>query len=48
MKSFYLKPKLFSVLKNYKKDQIVKDITAGVIVAIIALPSFFKNEEEKK
>ena len=38
MKSFYLKPKLFSVLKNYKKDQIVKDITAGVIVAIIALP----------
>ena len=38
MKSSYLKPKLFSVLKNYKKDQIVKDITAGVIVAIIALP----------
>ncbi len=38
MKSFYLKPKLFSVLKNYKKEQIVKDITAGVIVAIIALP----------
>ena len=38
MKSFYLKPKLFSVLKNYKKDQLVKDIIAGVIVAIIALP----------
>lgn len=38
MKSFYLKPKLFSVLKNYKKDQLVKDIVAGVIVAIIALP----------
>lgn len=38
MKSFYLKPKLFSVLKNYKKDQFVKDIVAGVIVAIIALP----------
>lgn len=38
MKNFYLKPKLFSVLKNYKKEQIVKDITAGVIVAIIALP----------
>ena len=38
MKSFYLKPKLFSVLKNYKKDQFVKDIIAGVIVAIIALP----------
>lgn len=38
MKSFYLKPKLFLVLKNYKKDQFVKDIVAGVIVAIIALP----------
>ena len=38
MKSFYLKPKLFSVLKNYNKEQIVKDIIAGVIVAIIALP----------
>lgn len=38
MKNFYLKPKLFSVLKNYKKEQIVKDVTAGVIVAIIALP----------
>lgn len=38
MKNFYLKPKLFSVLKNYKKDQLVKDIIAGVIVAIIALP----------
>ncbi len=38
MKNFYLKPKLFSVLKNYKKDQLVKDVVAGVIVAIIALP----------
>ena len=38
MKSCYLKPKLFSVLKNYKKDQLVKDIVAGVIVAIIGLP----------
>lgn len=38
MKNFYLKPKLFSVLKNYKKDQFVKDIVAGIIVAIIALP----------
>lgn len=38
MKEFYLKPKLFSVLKEYKKDQFLKDIVAGVIVAIIALP----------
>lgn len=38
MKNFYLKPKLFSVMKSYTKDQLVKDITAGVIVAIIALP----------
>ncbi len=38
MKSFYLKPKLFSVIKNYSGSQLVKDIIAGVIVAIIALP----------
>lgn len=33
-----LKPKLFSVMKGYTKGQLVKDIVAGVIVAIIALP----------
>ena len=33
-----LKPKLFSVMKNYNKEQFVKDVVAGVIVAIIALP----------
>ena len=38
MKSFYLKPKLFSVVKNYSGSQLTKDIIAGVIVAIIALP----------
>ena len=38
MKSFYLKPKFFSVIKNYSAKQFVSDITAGVIVAIIALP----------
>ena len=38
MKSFYLKPKFFSTIKNYSKEQAVKDIVAGVIVAIIALP----------
>ncbi len=31
-------PKLFSCLKDYNKSQLVKDLTAGVIVAIIALP----------
>ena len=38
MKSFYLKPKFFSVIKNYSAKQLVSDIIAGVIVAIIALP----------
>lgn len=38
MKSFYLKPKFFSVMKNYSTQQLIKDIIAGVIVAIIALP----------
>ena len=33
-----LKPKLFTTIKGYSKGQLVKDITAGVIVAIIALP----------
>ena len=31
-------PKLFSTLKGYSKKQIINDIIAGVIVAIIALP----------
>lgn len=33
-----MKPKLFSVMKNYSKEQCVKDIVSGIIVAIIALP----------
>ena len=33
-----LKPKLFSVIKNYSKEQLIKDIVSGIIVAIIALP----------
>lgn len=31
-------PKLLTCLKNYSKNQFYKDVTAGVIVAIIALP----------
>ncbi|MBR6740600.1 MAG: STAS domain-containing protein [Clostridia bacterium] len=34
----YLKPKLFSTLKGYSRAQLVRDLVAGVIVAIIALP----------
>lgn len=33
-----LKPKLFSVMKNYSKEQFGKDVISGIIVAIIALP----------
>lgn len=33
-----LKPKLFSVMKTYSTNQFFKDIIAGIIVAIIALP----------
>jgi len=32
-----LKPMLLSSLKSYNKSQFVKDLTAGIIVAIIAL-----------
>ena len=38
MKKDKLKPKLFSVMKTYSKEQFVKDVVAGIIVAIIALP----------
>jgi SulP family sulfate permease len=31
-------PKLITCLKNYSKDQFIKDFIAGIIVAIIALP----------
>lgn len=31
-------PKLFSCLKNYDKETFVKDLLAGVIVGIVALP----------
>lgn len=31
-------PKLFTCLKNYSKEQFIKDVTAGIIVAIIAFP----------
>lgn len=33
-----IKPKLFSVMKNYSREQFLKDVIAGIIVAIIALP----------
>lgn len=34
----YIKPKLFSTMKTYSKEQLIKDIISGIIVAIIALP----------
>lgn len=36
MKTFY--PSIISCMKSYSKEQFVKDILSGVIVAIIALP----------
>ena len=32
------KPKLFDTLKNYKRQQFSKDLLAGIIVGIVALP----------
>lgn len=32
------KPKLFTALKGYNRQQFTKDVTAGIIVGIIALP----------
>lgn len=34
----FLKPMLLTCLKSYDKSQFIKDVTAGIIVAIIALP----------
>jgi len=33
-----IKPKLFTTLKNYNKQQYIADAIAGVIVGIVALP----------
>lgn len=38
MDSERIKPKLFSVIKRYNANKFVKDVIAGIIVAIIALP----------
>ena len=38
MKQDKIKPMLFSVLKNYDGKKFIKDVVAGIIVAIIALP----------
>ena len=37
MKNFYLKPKLFSVMKDYSKEQLVKDIIAGIILPAVKI-----------
>ena len=33
-----LKPNLFTTLKTYTKDLFIADLSAGVIVGIVALP----------
>ncbi|MBR6383020.1 MAG: sulfate permease [Lachnospiraceae bacterium] len=38
MKQDKIKPMLFSVMKNYDGKKFIKDLVAGIIVAIIALP----------
>ncbi len=38
MKKFYVKPMLLSSFKDYSGAKFAKDLTAGIIVAIIALP----------
>jgi len=34
----HFQPKLFETLRNYNKEQFLKDLMAGVIVGIVALP----------
>jgi SulP family sulfate permease len=33
-----LLPKLFTTLRTYSRDQFVADLTAGLIVGVVALP----------
>ena len=33
-----LKPKLFTTMKDYSREQFIKDVISGIIVAVIALP----------
>ena len=34
----YIKPKFFTAIKDYSRQQFIKDLISGIIVAIIALP----------
>ncbi len=38
MKNFILKPRLLDSLKGYNKEMFLKDLMAGIIVGIVALP----------
>ena len=38
LSNFYLKPKFFDTVRKTTKEQLLKDVIAGIIVAIIALP----------
>lgn len=38
MKAFEFKPKLFTTLKNYTRENFITDLMAGIIVGIVALP----------
>ena len=38
MKGVEFKPKLFDVLQNYSKANLMTDVMAGIIVGIVALP----------
>lgn len=33
-----LEPKFFTTIRDYSKEQFIKDVISGIIVAIIALP----------
>lgn len=38
MKTFEFRPKLFTTLKNYTRENFMTDLMAGIIVGIVALP----------
>ena len=38
MKFFGMKPRILYCMKNYNTDAFMKDLMAGVIVGIVALP----------
>lgn len=48
LKKFLFKTEAFFTIKNYSKEQFMKDLVAGIIVAIMHLECFFGRVKHTK